>query len=203
MTGRWVRRSPPLDRAQPRGSQAKERRTSPPSTRRGPRQFNPRRVDRGRGEAPAKFVGNGACNTIFDSSAAPPDKHLAFWWPFAPYAFAEGGAEAWDQRRKEFTDRLLKEWQAYAPNLTKGNVLGTHLFTPLDIERSCINMVRGSYHGGVAYLPSQLGASRPTPELSQYRTLWSASTSAAPAATPGGPSLAAPATTAPTSSRTT
>jgi len=41
--------------------------------------------------------------------------------------------------------------------------------TPRDIERSCINMVRGSHHVG-AYLPTQLGASRPTPELSQYRT---------------------------------
>jgi phytoene dehydrogenase-like protein len=64
---------------------------------------------------------------------------------------------------------MLKEWRAYAPNLTESNVLGTYLFSPLDIERSCINMVRGSHHGG-AYLPSQLGAARPTPELSQYRT---------------------------------
>jgi phytoene dehydrogenase-like protein len=122
-----------------------------------------------RGEAPPKFMGNGACNTLFDPSMAPPGKHVAFWWPFAPYAFAEGGAEAWDRRKKEFTERLLMEWRAYAPNLTESNVLGTYLFTPLDIERSCINMVRGSHHGG-AYLPSQLGANRPVPELSQYST---------------------------------
>lgn len=122
-----------------------------------------------RGEAPPKFMGNGACNTLFDPSMAPPGKHVAFWWPFAPYAFREGGAEAWDRRKKGFTERLLSEWRAYAPNLTERNVLGTSLFTPLDIERSCINMVRGSHHGG-AYLPSQLGGARPTPELGQYRT---------------------------------
>jgi phytoene dehydrogenase-like protein len=100
---------------------------------------------------------------------APPGKHTAFWWPFAPYALRDGGAAAWDQRRAEITERLLEAWRSYAPNLTADNVLGTFLFTPLDIERSCINMVRGSHHGG-AYVPSQLGAARPTPELSQYKT---------------------------------
>ena len=67
------------------------------------------------------------------------------------------------------TERILKEWRVYAPNMTRQNVLGTSLFTPLDIERTCINMVRGSHHG-LAYIPSQLGGSRPLPEMGQYRT---------------------------------
>ena len=37
----------------------------------------------------------------------------------------------------------------------------------LDIERHCINM--GSHHVG-AYMPSQLGGNRPTPDLGRYST---------------------------------
>ena len=48
-------------------------------------------------------------------------------------------------------------------------MLGTYLFTPLDTERSCINMIRGSHHVG-AYTLDQIGYNRPTPELSHYRT---------------------------------
>lgn len=122
------------------------------------------------GELPGRFIGNGCCSTRFGNAMlAPPGKHTAFWWPFAPYALHDGGAQAWDQRKPEFTERLLTEWRTYAPNLTERNVLATYLFTPLDIERTCINMVHGSHHVG-DYLPSQLGASRPTPELSQYHT---------------------------------
>jgi phytoene dehydrogenase-like protein len=123
-----------------------------------------------RGEMPAAFSGNGACNTRFDPSQAPADGHTAFWWPFAPYAFGARGAESWDDRRDEIADRILREWTAYAPNLGRsGTVLGRHLFTPLDIERHIPNMVRGSHHGG-SYRLGQIDASRPTPGLAHYRT---------------------------------
>ncbi len=123
-----------------------------------------------RGELPERFSGNGACNTLFDPSQAPAGKHAAFWWPFAPYALADGGASAWDARRDEIAERILDEWSGYAPNLARrGVVLGRHLFSPLDVERHIPNMVRGSHHGG-AYVPGQIDASRPTPELARYRT---------------------------------
>jgi len=122
-----------------------------------------------RGEFPPFPMGNGACNTLFDPSYAPPGKHTAFWWPFVPYDLKDGGPDAWDTKRGEFTDRLLEVWRSYAPNLDKKNVLGTFLFTPRDTERSCINMIRGSHHVG-AYSLDQIGYNRPTPELSHYRT---------------------------------
>jgi phytoene dehydrogenase-like protein len=120
------------------------------------------------GRLPERSHGNGACNTLFDPSYAPPGKHTAFWWPFAPYRL-DGKPETWDQRRDEVTQGLLGQWREFAPNVTEDNVLGTYLFTPLDIERSCINMREGSHHG-IAYLPTQLGVNRPVPELSGYRT---------------------------------
>ena len=121
------------------------------------------------GRFPPFPMGNGACNSLFDPSYAPPGKHVAFWWPFVPYEVGDEGSDYWDNNRKEVTDRLLEVWRAYAPNLDGENVLGTHLFTPRDTERSCINMIRGSHHVG-AYTLDQVGYNRPTPELSHYRT---------------------------------
>jgi phytoene dehydrogenase-like protein len=63
----------------------------------------------------------------------------------------------------------LSQWGEFAPNLTVENVIARAVFSPLDIERHCINMVRGSHHVG-AYMPSQLGGNRPTPDLGRYST---------------------------------
>ncbi len=121
-----------------------------------------------RGEFPDVPMGNGACNTLFDPTYAPAGKHVAFWWPFAPYALPGGPAE-WDRRKDEYTTRLLEVWRGYAPNLTAPNVLATHLFTPLDIERRNSTMKKGAVRLG-AYIPSQLGINRPHPLLAGNRT---------------------------------
>jgi phytoene dehydrogenase-like protein len=121
-----------------------------------------------RGELPDRPVGNGACNTLFDPSYAPAGRHIAFWWPFAPYSL-DGDPEAWESRREEVAGRLLETWSGYAPNLRRQAVLAHTLFSPLDIERHNLNMPRGSVRGG-AYLPEQLGHNRPHPALSGYRT---------------------------------
>ena len=125
-------------------------------------------ADIARGQFPNGPVGNGCCNTLFDPSYAPPGKHIAFWWPFAGYEI-DGRASTWDDRRREYAERLLEVWRSYAPNLTADNVLASYLFTPLDVERRNLNMVRGSVRGG-AYHPDQLGTNRPHPALAQYRT---------------------------------
>ena len=121
-----------------------------------------------RGELPEAFFGNGATNTRFDPSLAPTGKHTAFWWPFAPYGL-HGSAENWDREREAVADRILDEWATYAPNLRSGAVLGSFLVSPLDIERRCGNMVRGSHHGG-AYSSGQIDAGRPVAGMSDYRT---------------------------------
>jgi phytoene dehydrogenase-like protein len=119
------------------------------------------------GRLPGRLAGNGACPTLFDPTYAPAGKHTAFWWPWAPYEL-DGDPSNWDERRDEVAAQMLAQWREYAPNLTDEHVLGQALFTPLDIERHCINMRRGSHHVG-AYLPEQVGANRPTPDLSDYR----------------------------------
>lgn len=116
---------------------------------------------------PRVLMGNGACNSQFDPTYAPDGAHTAFWWPFAPYDLAEG--PGWDEGKDHYTERLLSVWREYADNLTPENLLGTHLFTPRDVERLNANMIRGAVRMG-AYIPSQLGINRPHPLLSGTRT---------------------------------
>jgi phytoene dehydrogenase-like protein len=121
-----------------------------------------------RSEFPDHLMGNGACNTLFDPTYAPAGQHVAFWWPFAPYALPDG-PQGWDRRKREYTERLLDTWRGYAPNLTRDTVLAAHLYTPLDLERRLPNMTRGAVRMG-AYVPSQLGINRPHPALADNRT---------------------------------
>jgi len=117
---------------------------------------------------PRVLMGNGACNTQFDRTYAPPDRHSAFWWPFAPYA-VEGDAANWERDRAEYSKRILDYWGVYASNLEGDNLLGTYLFTPLDVERLNVNMRQGAVRMG-AYVPGQLGINRPHPLLPGSRT---------------------------------
>ncbi len=48
---------------------------------------------------PTKFAGNGTCSSRFDHTLAPKGKHVAFWWPWAPYDL-DGDASNWDKRNR-------------------------------------------------------------------------------------------------------
>ncbi len=117
---------------------------------------------------PSVLLGNGACNSKFDPTYSPADGHVAFWWPFVPYD-VDGDSGNWDARRDEYSQRILNYWRQYASNLDDANLRGRYLFTPRDIERVNINMVRGAARMG-AWVPSQLGVNRPHPLLSGTRT---------------------------------
>jgi phytoene dehydrogenase-like protein len=117
---------------------------------------------------PRVLMGNGACNTRFDPTYAPPDRHSAFWWPFAPYS-VDGSAQEWERNRADYSQRILDYWRIYASNLDGDNLLGTYLFTPLDVERLNVNMRQGAVRMG-AYVPNQLGINRPHPLLPGSRT---------------------------------
>jgi phytoene dehydrogenase-like protein len=117
---------------------------------------------------PSVLLGNGACNSKFDPSYSPADGQVAFWWPFVPYD-VDGNCTNWDERRAEYSQRILDYWRQYAANLDDDNIRARFLFTPRDIERLNVNMVRGAARMG-AWVPSQLGVNRPHPILSGTRT---------------------------------
>lgn len=121
-----------------------------------------------RGEVPKKPRLNVSCNTLFDSSQAPPGKHTGLIWQFAPYDIKDGGPEKWDEIALDYAWRCVEAWQEYAPNMTRENVLGIYPYTPLDIARKLVNMRRGGFHV-TAVTGEQLFDKRPIPELAQYR----------------------------------
>ena len=117
---------------------------------------------------PAVLHGNGACNSQFDPTYAPAGKHVAFWWPFAPYA-VEDGPDGWERHRADYTARLLDTWRQYASNLDGDNLIGSYLFTPRDVEALNCNMRQGAVRMG-AYIPDQLGINRPHAAMPGSRT---------------------------------
>ena len=120
------------------------------------------------GKFPKVLMGNGACNSVFDPSYAPAGRHVAFWWPFAPYS-VDGSPQEWEKNRAGYSQRVLDYWRVYASNLEGDNLLGSYLFTPLDIEKLNVNMRQGAVRVG-AYVPTQLGINRPHPLLPGSRT---------------------------------
>jgi beta-carotene ketolase (CrtO type) len=111
------------------------------------------------------FVGP---DTIWDQSRAPEGKHLIGVEEFAaPTRFFS--ASRWQELRKQFEDAIISQWQIYAPNMTRDNIIGCRVFTPYDVELRRPNMHQGSIAVG-DMIASQMDRFRPTPELSNYRT---------------------------------
>ena len=72
-------------------------------------------------------------DTIWDPSRAPDGKHLIGVEEFsAPTRFFT--ASQWQALRKKFEDAIIDQWQIYAPNMTRDNIIGCRVITPYDIE---------------------------------------------------------------------
>jgi beta-carotene ketolase (CrtO type) len=78
-------------------------------------------------------------------------------------------ARTWDAAKEPYADHLINMLTStYVPDL-KDRILKRVVHSPLDMERAIPSAVRGTVAHG-AFLPYQLGSSRPIPELGQYRT---------------------------------
>ena len=116
------------------------------------------------------------CNdSAVDPSRAPPGKALMKMIvhnvPYAIRGDATGKIQGrtWDDVKEPYADYLLDMvTDLYVPNL-KDVILERVVRSPLDLERTMPSAVRGSVTHG-AFLPYQMGAMRPLPELGRYRT---------------------------------
>jgi phytoene dehydrogenase-like protein len=133
------------------------------------------------GHWPEKTYMSESPNSRVDPGCAPPGKHqsLVGIAAFPPASWLS--ETEWQQVKKEAVDEILKEWQRYAPNMTKDNVIASNLRTPYDHRGINCNYIEGSPNGP-DLLPSQWGRNRPIPELAQYQVpgienLWMASSS--------------------------
>jgi phytoene dehydrogenase-like protein len=121
---------------------------------------------------PPDVIGlQAACPTVHDPARAPRGKHVLLAWQFAPFHLADGGKDGWADIKQAYLDKILDRWAEYAPNIGRstGNIIYSFPQTPPDTEASLMNMRDGDFHVG-ALIPSQLGANRPFPEVSNYWT---------------------------------
>jgi phytoene dehydrogenase-like protein len=109
----------------------------------------------------------GACPTLFDPSQAPAGRHTGFMWEKLPYRLG-GDPRNWDKAGAAHGQAMLELWRRHAPNL-RDAVLDTFVRTPLDTERSLLNMREGDLLVG-AFSNGQVGYDRPFRGAGTYRT---------------------------------
>lgn len=109
-----------------------------------------------------------APDSIWDRTRVPEGKHTILIEDFTAPARLFS-ARDWGRIKEEFTERALEEWQKYAPNMTKDNIIGVRIYGPYDVQAGKPDMIEGGWPEG-SMIASQLGRFRPFPELSGYRT---------------------------------
>ncbi len=110
-----------------------------------------------------------SCDTIWDPERAPDGKHIIGVEEFAAPIRLFDKAK-WRDLEQRFAEQLVSQWQRYAPNMTRDNVIAVRVFGPPDIQNGHPDMIEGGYSEG-STIAWQLGRFRPVPELSRYRVL--------------------------------
>ncbi len=106
--------------------------------------------------------------TTYDSSLAPPGKHLMnVFLQYTPYSLSPAVAPSWHALKESYADRVMEMIEEYAPGF-KNLVLFRHVITPLDLEEQ-FGMTGGNiFHGEMS--TDQLFFLRPVPGWAKYRT---------------------------------
>jgi phytoene dehydrogenase-like protein len=106
--------------------------------------------------------------TTYDSSLAPPGKHLMnVFLQYTPYSLSPAVAPNWHALKESYADRVMEMIEEYAPGF-KNLVLHRHIVTPLDLEEQ-FGMTGGNiFHGEMS--TDQLFFLRPVPGWAKYRT---------------------------------
>ena len=102
--------------------------------------------------------------TNFDPSRAPAGKGTLHAWDYVPYQINGKTPQFWDEYKETYAQSLVEEMGRYITNLDSNNIVGQHMDSPLDMERTSPSFQRGDLHGIAGYL-YQFGAHRPTPDL--------------------------------------
>ncbi len=109
-----------------------------------------------------------------DSSRATDQVLMKFIVHFVPYELKGDAAGCvtgtdWDEIKEQYADSLIT-WldRDFLPGLTEA-ISSRKIMSPVDYERDLNSSVRGTHQHG-AFLPYQLGALRPIPQLGSYRS---------------------------------
>ncbi len=106
--------------------------------------------------------------TAYDSTLAPPGKHLMnIFLQYTPYRLSPEGASGWRALKESYAGRVIDLIAEYAPNF-KNLILHRQVLSPLDLEEQ-LGMTGGNiFHGEMSV--DQLFFLRPVPGWAKYRT---------------------------------
>jgi phytoene dehydrogenase-like protein len=121
------------------------------------------------GEFPRHVCLHAICPTAFDPLQAPRSKHAASLFMPVPYQLKGKRPEDWVKLKRGFMDSVLGIWRRYATNLTDDNIEMKVAMDPFYMAGRWPNMRRGSVWVA-RKTAAQMGANRPTEQLSGYRT---------------------------------
>ncbi|MCY0149622.1 NAD(P)/FAD-dependent oxidoreductase [Hoeflea sp. G2-23] len=119
-----------------------------------------------KGEFPSDFVVETLIPSVTHPSLCEPGHHtVSLGVQQLPFNLAHGD---WDSRKEEWADKVLEVYFRYAPNMRE-HILGRHIITPLDLERT-YNITGGNiFHSSMIGLENNFDK-RPIPEAAHYRT---------------------------------
>ncbi|MEW6777014.1 MAG: NAD(P)/FAD-dependent oxidoreductase [Bdellovibrionota bacterium] len=122
-----------------------------------------------RGIVPEEPKLNVAVNSLYDPTDAPPGMATGLIRVFVPYDVDQGGAGAWESRKRIYGQKCMDKWRSVCTNMDEGLIRRWAVETPLDISRKMVNYRFGDWMVGRIH-PDSLLEHRPTDELAQYRT---------------------------------
>jgi len=117
------------------------------------------------GEVPDRLGAIVSCPTLHDASQVLPGKHTFLIWQIVPAQLKSG---AWSDVAESYAEQIWDWMGEYIPNLKGKNILKQVAMSPQDIVTKW-QYPQGTVFGGKA-AGAQLGATRPIPELANYRT---------------------------------
>ncbi len=104
----------------------------------------------------------------FDASIAPPGKHVAILWQYAPTRL-KGGNERWDEIKEGYADQCVELLRGATTNLDTKSIVARFVYSPRDIARENISMVDGDQVCG-RITQDQMGVFRPFHGYGPYRS---------------------------------
>ncbi|ENH75306.1 Pyridine nucleotide-disulfide oxidoreductase domain-containing protein 2 [Fusarium oxysporum f. sp. cubense race 1] len=120
------------------------------------------------GKIPEDLIIGASIITNADQTRAPPGKSLLHAVVMVRADNAEVGFHGWDTIKDEVTYKVFRYLSKYVEDLTPDQIRGYHAVTPLDHEHDSSSFQRGDICG-LSMAFDQMGGSRPTLALAQYR----------------------------------
>jgi phytoene dehydrogenase-like protein len=121
-----------------------------------------------RGEIPSYIYFHLTHDSAFDPRYTPRGKHCSLVEVYGPKS-SVCARKWWEETKEEIVDRVIEQWQWYAPNMTKDNIINYYCETTQEVSDRLIDMANGCWTM-IDMTNDQMGQRRPIPEYSRYKT---------------------------------